>query len=201
MTATNTRINDRLAAAYIRRFNELNLSEAHIAFERAKLIAEIRAHFPNGASGDLQTRAWIAENLGVTGSTLRALMDSTRALKFLTTSSAWTKVGGHRGAKFLTSLTPSERRKVLAKVDETTDRLGRGVSPSTVRNIALRMGIRSRSPLGRPTQTQTESKVETLRLFITSLYSNFEGLPEIPEDVREAMTPTLLAEIRRAASQ
>lgn len=206
MTKTKTTpslvFNANKGSSFVQRWRSLEASASSIDFEKAKLVAEVRASFPAGTSGHSQARSWIIKHFGVPYRTADALLDSARALRVVPTLDGWTKVGGWRSVAFLLGLKKGDRTRLIKAVNKKAEDSPNGsVSLTTVRKMAFGMNIRTVRKGGRPTQTKAEEKVFVLRNFLASLYKDFEGLPTMPASVRDAMTPTLLAEIRAAISQ
>lgn len=154
-------------------------------YELAALAHEIRLEFPKGEPGDLQFLQWCR----------RHLRHGTRAPSFLARAEAfdvfdeheWKRLGGWPGITFLMSLSRSSRERVVSTLHGDGP-FGRG----TIRLRALRLGITSPRK-GRDTRSRSEARVNTLRTFILRLYRNHPELPELPADVKAAITPTILS--------
>ena len=155
----------------------------------AALAHVIREEFPRGDAGDLQFRMFVKRHLK--GCSSKTFLEKARAfLEF--NERQWNRLGGWQGVSFLRSLTRKERYHVMETLH--------GVGPfhyTTIRVRALKLGIVAKRK-GRDTRSRSEQRVAVLRKFIADLYKKHDDLPAIPNEVKLAMSPTVLSMISEA---
>ena len=131
-----------------------------------------------------------------------------RAVKVysLFSESDWYDLGGWQSLQFLSTLKAKGRKRVLRachqRVSELRERRGadRHIGYTTVRNICYAQGITQDNKTGRPNRLQVEESLGFCRNWIKSLYMQYEGLPDPPQAVRDALGGTKLSKLTEAAS-
>lgn len=204
-------MNSRKAKSFRQKWEDIKARKAALDFEEAVLFAEIRAEFPVTSSGTVQCCEWIVENFGVSVVFAKKALRAAKMSKSVSPKK-WEILGGFRTVQWVQGLQPPVRRKTMKacevefkrrKVKER-EAVSNGdavhvptptLSYDTVRRIAFQNGAKPGSLRGRPTRTQAEDKLDTLREYILKLHDIFD-LPPLPKNVKDAMG-TRLAELKR----
>lgn len=142
--------------------------------------------FPKGDAGDLQFGLWMKKHLK--GARNVPLMLQKAHAYEVFASKQWVRFGGWQGVSFLLALSRADRSKVIGVLGADTHHY------STIRKRALQVGVVA-ARKARDTRSQSEQRVHTLRMFLVKLYKKRNDLPPIPNDVKQAMTPTVLSMI------
>lgn len=187
------------AASYQTRYRNIMRARASTDHEAAVLASEIRAEFPKGAAGDSQFRVWCREHLNVSPGRAMVLQRMSKAWAAgFRNADDYRAVGGWPTISFLMHL-PSKRSKVyaaaLAKAKESPHG---SIEHLAVREIAHTMGVKT-NRRGRPSRTVSEDRLRVLRDYCVKLHAEYI-LPPPPPSVEQALTPTKLAEIRKAVA-
>lgn len=172
--------------AWTKRWKELHDNKFKNDYLIAELACEIRNEFPKGDAGDFQFGQWVKQHLQ--GARPKILLERVRGYETFS-ETEWRRLGGWPGVSLLLTWKKGERAKVLAALH--------GPGPfhySTIRVRALSLGIVAKRER-RDTRSRSEGRVETLRSFIIRLYRDRSDLPPLPENVKKAMTKTVLSEI------
>lgn len=155
----------------------------------AALLAEVRAVFPAGMSGDLQFRNFVKKYFGTFSS--KSLLEKSKGYAEFS-EQEWTRYGGWSGISFLLALSGSQRSKVTRSL---TEYASGPFSYASVRSAALKLGIVSKRA-GRSTRSKTEERIYVLQSFLIDLYKRRKDLPPLPEEVKQALTKSVLAVVR-----
>lgn len=190
---------------FIDRWHDLHERRAKLDYETAELANEIRAEFPDGASGDLQFRQWCVRNLSVYGGTAAMLLRAVKVYN-LFDESDWYDLGGWQSLQFLSTLKAGGRRKVVnacrKRVKEIRDKKGKRthIGYTTVRTMCYALGVQQDTRIGRPNRLEVEEQLGFCRNWIKTLYTQYENLPAPPKAVKTALGGTKLSKIAAAAS-
>lgn len=188
-------IDGRKARRFIRRWRELSRLQTKVDFETAGLAHEVRQEFPGGAGGDMQFRTWCVTHMEVWGNTAAMLCRAARAFVLFPDEQHWYDLGGWQSMGFLLTFGKRDRRRIYKAALELVEERERPVGYTTVRNVAFTLGCRQNRTTGRPNRLLVEENLGTLRSYIEELHRDYDDMPELPDDVQEAMKPTRLARL------
>jgi len=183
---TTTTLSTRSVTSIQRRWSALQGREFSLDFARAKLLHSVLERLDQNEEN---LRSFIVAVLGEHGRRAQKFARMTVAFNEVSDIGIWSKIGGS-AMILLVSLTPARRRKVLAKVDEALERLGReNITMGAFRNIVKRVvgERRYRETLVEP-RPDTRGQLNALRSFIlTLLRSKPSLLKGMDESVKEAL--------------
>jgi hypothetical protein len=170
---------------FIREWNRIQEERAKLGLQEARLLAKIRAEFPEGNGGDLQFKEWCLGALGPVNTPL--LLKKATASKVL--GATFDRLRDWKTATALMNFSRGERNKIIKTINATRSKTAI-ITRSTVCTTGYKLGFRS-SQHGPSTSLELHQKVDRLIAWIFKLYSEYDELPVIPNEVREAMSTSL----------
>ena len=181
---------DQTVPAALRRqvvseWRQANKTKAKMDFKLGCTAAKVRAYHGTDPSGDYQSRRWFMENLNVGITAARRLVEAAKASETFTEED-WEILGGWEVVQFIMHLPSRAAPKMLREAREYFTETGRAFSYHTAHKRALELDYRS-TRKGRPMRSETEEKVNRLRVWLDRLYADFTNLPEMPDEVKDAM--------------
>lgn len=176
------------------------VSDAHgISYQQAAFLKLVRSKYPAHASGLLQFRTFARKVLRVTAGKALVSISMVGGIHRYSEQD-WRNYGGLQGLMHMHNLPGNAWKRVRSALDARIASEGRPLTYDIIRDVALKMGFRSTSLKGRPTQSATEVKVQTLRSFIVSCYTKGVLPEKLPANVVQAMSKSTLEQIREAVS-